>query len=75
MTLVFIENAPGSGQIIVVSEAFNDCVVSRRLEPGDSARVAISRFKSIVIVEEVDADQALAGPAGQWQGARALQLS
>jgi hypothetical protein len=74
MTLVFIENAPGSGQIIVVSEAFNDCVVSRRLEPGDSARIAISRFKSIVIVEEDVAGQGLAGPTEQWHGRWALQL-
>jgi hypothetical protein len=66
MNLVFIENAPGSGQIIIVSEAFEHCVVSRRLEPGDSARIVMSRFKSIVIDEEVVAAKGLADPAGHW---------
>ena len=64
MNLVFIENTPGSGQIITVSEVFNGCVVSHRLEPGDSARIVTSRFKSIVIDEEIVADQGLADPAG-----------
>jgi hypothetical protein len=63
MNLVFIENTPGSGQIITVSEVFNGCVVSHRLEPGDSARIVTSRFKSIVIDEEVVSDQGLANPA------------
>lgn len=67
MTLVFIENAPGSGQVIVVSEAFKDCVVSRRLKPGDSARIAMSRFKSIVIDDEAVATQGLADPTSIYQ--------
>ena len=53
MTIVFIENVWGSGQNITVSEAFKDHVVSRRLEPGDNVRIAVSRFKSISIDEEV----------------------
>lgn len=52
MTLVFIENTAGSGQIITVSEAFDNCVVSRKLKPGDSARIAVSRHKTIVIDDE-----------------------
>jgi hypothetical protein len=52
MTIVFIENVWGSGQIITVSEAFKDHVVSRRLEPGENMRIAVSRFKSISIDEE-----------------------
>jgi hypothetical protein len=67
MNLVFIENAPGSGQIIVISEVFEGCVVSRRLEPGDSARVVMSRFKSIVIDEEVVAARELADAAGRCE--------
>jgi len=53
MTIVFIENVWGSGQNITVSEAFKDHVVSHRLEPGDNVRIAVSRFKSISIDEDV----------------------
>ncbi len=53
MTIVFIENVWGSGQIITVSESFKDHVVSRRLEPGDNLRIAMSRFKSISIDEQI----------------------
>lgn len=70
MNLVFIENTPGSGQIIIVSEVFEGSVVSRRLEPGDSARIVISRFKSIAIDEEVVAVQGLSDPAGHRDDAR-----
>lgn len=59
MNLVFIENTPGSGQIIIVSEVFDGCVVSRRLGPGDSARIVTGRFKSIVIDEQVVATRGL----------------
>ena len=85
MNLVFIENARGSGQTIIVSEAFEHCVVSHRLEPGDSARIAMSRFKSIVIDDEAVATQGLekssadsdgssppAGPRRRGRGGRSL---
>jgi hypothetical protein len=52
MTIVFIENVWGSGQIVTVSEAFKDHQVSRRLKPGESLRIAVSPFKSISIDEE-----------------------
>jgi hypothetical protein len=65
MNLVYIENAPGSGQTIIVSEAFETCVVSHRLEPGDSTRIAISRFKSIVIDDVTLAAAGLSGLAGR----------
>lgn len=71
MNLVFIENTPGSGQIIVVSEVFDGRVVSRRLQPGDSARIVTSRFKSIVIDEEVVAARGLAGSVGRGEKASA----
>lgn len=64
MNLVFIENTPGSGQIIVISEVFDGRVVSRRLQPGDSARIVTSRFKSIVIDEEVVAARGLVESVG-----------
>jgi hypothetical protein len=75
MTLVFIENAPGSGQIIIVSEAFNDHVMSRRLRPGESVRIAISQFKSIVIDDEAVVNQRLADPARQGGSGRIFQLA
>ena len=73
MTLVFIENAPGSGQVVIVSEAFDDHVMSRRLKPGESVRIAISRFKSIVIDDETLVNQRLADPARQGTGGRIFQ--
>ena len=74
MTIVFIENVWGSGQNITVSEAFKDHVVSRRLEPGDNVRIAVSRFKSISIDEEV----AIAGglsAAADGRGGRITQAA
>jgi hypothetical protein len=51
MTIVFIENVLGSCQLIQVLEDFGDHVVEHRLRPGDNARIAASRFKSIVVTE------------------------
>jgi len=70
MTIVFIENARGSGQIITVSEAFRDHVVSRRLKPGENARILVSPFKSISIDEEAIAASA---PAAGGRRGRILQ--
>jgi hypothetical protein len=55
MTIIFIENVFGSGQVITVREAFDDHVVEHRLHPGESARIAISRFKSIIVDEAATA--------------------
>jgi hypothetical protein len=55
MTIVFIENILGSGQMIKVLEDFGDYVVEHRLQPGDNARIAVSRFKSIIVNEFVAA--------------------
>jgi hypothetical protein len=52
MTLVFIENVFGSGQIITISESFDGCVLEHRLKPGENRRLALSRFKSVVVNEE-----------------------
>lgn len=60
MTLIFIENILGSGQVIHVLEDFGDYVIEHKLRPGDNARIAISRFKSVVVNEALAAD-ALAG--------------
>jgi len=60
MTIVFIENVLGSGQLIKVLEDFGDHVVEHRLQPGDNARIAVSRFKSIVVNEACVAAGALA---------------
>lgn len=51
MTVVFIENALGSGQVITVLEEFRGRVTERELKPGDNARIAVSRFKSVVVKE------------------------
>jgi hypothetical protein len=51
MTIVFIENILGSGQIIQVIEDFGGYVVAHKLHPGDSRHIAVSRFKSIVVNE------------------------
>jgi len=51
MTIVFIENVLGSCQVIQVLEDFGDYVVEHKLQPGDSARIAASRFKSIIVNE------------------------
>jgi hypothetical protein len=55
MTIIFIENILGSGQVIRVLEDFGDAVVEHRLAPGDNARIAVSPFKSIT-VSEANAD-------------------
>jgi len=74
MTIVFIENVWGSGQIITVSEAFKDHVVSRRLEPGDNLRIAVSRFKSISIDEEAVAAGGV-NVAAEGRGRRITQAA
>ena len=51
MTIVFIENVLGSCQVIQVLEDFGDYVVEHKLQPGDNARIAASRFKSIIVNE------------------------
>ncbi len=51
MTIVYIENVFGSGQIIKVLEAFGDSIVEHTLQPGESARIAVSRFKAITVNE------------------------
>lgn len=53
MTIIFIENILGSGQVIHVLEDFGDHVVEHKLQPGDNARIAVSQFKSIVVNEAV----------------------
>jgi hypothetical protein len=50
-TLIFIENVLGSGQIVKLTEDFGDHSVCRELQPGDSARVVISPFKSVMVRE------------------------
>lgn len=55
MTIIFIENILGSGQVIHVLEDFGDHVVEHKLQPGDNARIAVSQFKSIVVNEAVAA--------------------
>src|SRR5579859_1896589 len=60
MTIVFIENAHGSGQIIHVLEDFGGYVVKHKLEPGDNRRIAMSQFKSIIVSEAIAGGDALA---------------
>jgi hypothetical protein len=51
MTIVLIENIAGSGQLITVQEDFGHHLVEHRLRPGDNVRIAVSRFKSIIVKE------------------------
>ena len=60
MTIVFIENARGSGQIIKVLEDFGGYVVTHKLEPGDNRRIAMSQFKSIIVSEFTAGGEAIA---------------
>ncbi len=62
MTVVLIENLKASGQTITVSEAIEGRVVFRRLAPGESLRVAVSRFKSLSIEQAAAAGSANAAP-------------
>jgi hypothetical protein len=51
----------GSGQIFIVCESFKDRVESRRLEPGNDVRIAVSPLKSTSIDEEAGSHAAAAG--------------
>jgi len=68
MTIVFIENVWGGGQIITVAEAFNDHVVSRHSEPGDSVLIAVSRLKSISNDEQAAAADGVRTAEGGQRG-------
>ncbi|HEY2660893.1 MAG TPA: hypothetical protein VGI79_14325 [Caulobacteraceae bacterium] len=73
MTVIFVENALESGNIVKITETFGGHSIHRDLRPGENARVSVSRYKSIV-VEEVGLrsleNGAEAGPServGRWQ--------
>ena len=51
MTIIFIENELGSGQIVTVAETFKTLTVERNLRPGESGRFLMSPLKSIVVNE------------------------
>ncbi len=51
MSIVFIENLFGSGQIVTIAETFNSQTIERKLKPGESGRFMTSAFKSIVVNE------------------------
>lgn len=51
MTIIFIENVLGSGQIVTVAETFKDQTIEHHLRPGESGRFFTSAFKSIVVNE------------------------
>jgi hypothetical protein len=51
-TLIYVENVLGSGQRVKLVEDFGDRSVSRHLQPGESARLVVSPFKSITVEEE-----------------------
>jgi hypothetical protein len=53
MTIIFIENLFGSGQIVTVAETFRKQTFERTLRPGDNGRFLISPFKSIVVSESI----------------------
>jgi hypothetical protein len=51
MTIVFIENLPGSGHGIKIVEDFGDYAVHRDLAPGEHACIGVQRLKSLLIEE------------------------
>ena len=51
MTIIFIENLLGSGQIVTVTETFKKQTVECDLRPGENGRFFTSPFKSIVVNE------------------------
>jgi hypothetical protein len=51
MTIIYIENVLGSGQIVTVAETFKTRTVERHLRPGENGRFFTSAFKSIVVNE------------------------
>jgi len=61
MTVIFIENLFGSGQIVTVAETFRQQTFERTLRPGDNGRFLISPFKSIVVSESIIEDNADGG--------------
>ena len=73
MTVIFVENAPESGNIVKIIETFGGHSIHRNLRPGENARVSVSRYKSIVVEEvhlravETDASEAAPQTVGRWQ--------
>lgn len=57
MTIIFIENVFGSGQIVTVAETFQKQTIERNLWPGESGRFFTSPFKSIVVNESLVVDR------------------
>lgn len=74
MTVIFVENAPESGNVVKIIEVFGGHTIRRDLRPGENARVSVSRYKSILVEEvslEADrADEASRGgrgaPSDSW---------
>jgi hypothetical protein len=46
-TCIYLENILGGGQPVKLIEDFGDYSVSRNLQPGESARLIVSPFKSV----------------------------
>ena len=69
MTVIFVENALESGNIVKIIETFGGHTIRRELRPGENARVSVSRYKSIV-VEEVSLrpNEAQVPGAERWEG-------
>jgi hypothetical protein len=53
-TLIFIENAWGSSQIVELTEQVGDYQVHHRLLPGENVRIPLGRVKSVSIREAVN---------------------
>ena len=51
MTIIYIENLPGSGKTVKVVEDFGDYAVHRDLAPGEHACIGISRLKTLQVQE------------------------
>jgi hypothetical protein len=51
MTIIYIENLPGSGKTVKVVEDFGDYAVHRDLAPGEHACIGISRLRNLQVQE------------------------
>jgi hypothetical protein len=58
MTIIYIENVLGSGQVVTIAETFKQQTIHRSLLPGESGRFLVSPFKSIVVNESASTSHA-----------------
>jgi len=51
MTIIFIENEFGNGQVVTIAETFRRQTFEYSLRPGENGRFLVCPFKSIIVNE------------------------